>query len=116
MNLIYPIYKLYILSQLLNILRIMWYEIVECWKLGFFLFPGYLEFGTESYKNKTSLQNENESFLILYRKIITPVGTLISCAFAFIIVRELRLYYVASKATATSEPTEKKYTNGVYIV
>lgn len=36
-NLIYPIYnKLYILSQLLDILRIMWYEIVECWKLGFF--------------------------------------------------------------------------------
>uniref|UniRef100_A0A8W8LW38 Ig-like domain-containing protein n=1 Tax=Magallana gigas TaxID=29159 RepID=A0A8W8LW38_MAGGI len=77
---------------------------------------GYLEFSTESYKNNTSLQNENESFLILYRKIITPVGTLISCVFAFIIVRELRLHYVASKATATSERTEKKYTNGVYIV
>lgn len=36
-NLIYPIYnKLCILSQLLNILRIMWYEMVECLKLGFF--------------------------------------------------------------------------------
>lgn len=85
-------------------------------KISFFLFLGYLEFSTESYKNNTSLQNENESFLILYRKIITPVGTLISCVFAFIIVRELLLHYVASKATATSEQTEKKYTNGVYIV
>lgn len=82
----------------------------------YFLFLGYLEFSTKSYKNNTSLPNGNESFLIIYRKIITPVGTLISCVFAFIIVRELRLHYVASKATATSEQTEKKYTNGVYIV
>lgn len=81
----------------------------------FSLFLGYLEFNTESHMNNTSLQNENESFLILYRKIMMPVATLISCVFAFII-RELRLYYVASKATATNERTEKKYTNGVYIV
>lgn len=87
-------------------------------KFCFCLFLGYLEFSTESQKNNTSLQNENknESFLILYRKIMIPVGTFISCVFAFIIVRELRLYYVVSKATAANELTEKKYTNGVYIV
>lgn len=79
---------------------------------------GYLEFSTESQKNNMSLQNENESesFLILYRKIMIPVATFISCIFAFIIVRELRLHYAAPKATATNERTEKKYTNGVYIV
>lgn len=79
---------------------------------------GYLEFSTESQKNNMSLQNENESesFLILYRKIMIPVATFISCIFAFIIVRELRLHYAAPKTTATNERTEKKYTNGVYIV
>lgn len=79
---------------------------------------GYLEFSTESQKNNMSLQNENESesFLILYRKIMIPVATFISCIFAFIIVRELRLHYAAPKATATNERTEKKYTNGIYIV
>lgn len=45
-----------------------------------------------------------------------PVATFISCIFAFIIVRELRLHYVVTKATATNERTEKKYTKGVYIV
>lgn len=73
---------------------------------------------TESHKNNTPLQNENknESFLILYRKIIIPVATFISCIFAFIIVRELRLHYGVSKPTATKKKTGKKYTNGVYIV
>ncbi|XP_052678454.1 uncharacterized protein LOC128159413 [Crassostrea angulata] len=77
---------------------------------------GYLEFSTESQKNNLSLQNESESFLILYRKIMIPVATFISCIFALLIVRELCLHYVVTKATATNERTEKKYTNGVYIV
>lgn len=87
-------------------------------KFCFCLFLGYLEFSTESHKNNTLLQNEkkNESFLILYRKIMIPVATFISCVFAFIIVRELRLYYFVWKTTATNELKEKKYTNGVYIV
>lgn len=81
----------------------------------FCFIPSYLEFSTESQKNNISLQNESESFLILYRKIMIPVATFISCIFAFIIVRELRLHYVVTKATSTNERTEKKYTKGVYI-
>lgn len=73
----------------------------------FCFIPSYLEFSTESQKNNISLQNESESFLILYRKIMIPVATFISCIFAFIIVRELRLHYVVTKATATNERTEK---------
>lgn len=104
----------------INIVKITkWIKNHGRYNFTFFCFiPRYLEFSTESQKNNISLQNENESesFLILYRKIMIPVATFISCIFAFIIVCELRLHYVVTKATATNERTEKKYTNGVYIV
>lgn len=107
--------KIKILSKSQSGLRIMGHIIFT---FCFCFIPGYLEFSTESQKNNISLQNENEreSFLILYRKIMIPVATFISCIFAIIIVRELRLHYVVTNATATNERTEKKYTNGVYIV
>lgn len=54
--------------------------------------------------------------LVLYRTIMIPITTIISGMLAFIIARELRLYYFVSKATTTVKTKEKKYTNGVYIV
>lgn len=105
--------KIKILSKSQSGLRIMGHIIFT---FCFCFIPSYLEFSTESQKNNLSLQNESESFLILYRKIMIPVATFISCIFALLIVRELRLHYVVTKATATNERTEKKYTNGVYIV
>lgn len=105
--------KIKILSKSQSGLRIMGHIILT---FCFCFIPSYLEFSTESQKNNMSLQNESESFLILYRKIMIPVATFISCIFAFIIVRELRLHYVVTKATATNERTEKKYNKGVYIV
>lgn len=71
---------------------------------------GYQENSTESFINT------DKKHLVLYRTIMIPITTIISCMFAFIIARELRLHYFVSKATTTAKTTEKKYTNGVYIV
>eukprot|EP00105_Crassostrea_gigas_P023103 XP_011442834.1 PREDICTED: uncharacterized protein LOC105339121 [Crassostrea gigas] len=71
---------------------------------------GYQENSTESFINT------DKKHLVLYRTIMIPITTIISGMLAFIIARELRLHYFVSKATTTAKNTEKKYTNGVYIV
>lgn len=75
---------------------------------------GYQENSTESFINTD--KPPQKKHLVLYRTIMIPITTIISCMFAFIIARELRLHYFVSKATSTAKTTEKKYTNGVYIV
>lgn len=75
---------------------------------------GYQENSTESFISTD--KPPQKKHLVLYRTIMIPITTIISCMFAFIIARELRLHYFVSKATTTAKTTEKKYTNGVYIV
>lgn len=76
----------------------------------FCFFLGYQENSTESFINT------DKKHVVLYRTIMIPITTIISGMLAFIIARELRLHYFVSKATTTAKNTEKKYTNGVYIV
>lgn len=73
---------------------------------------GHQEISTESFTNTD--KPPQKKHLILYRNIMIPVTTFISGMFAFIIARELWLYYFVSKAKTTAKNT--KYTNGVYIV
>lgn len=75
---------------------------------------GYQENGTGSFISTDKPLPKKH--LVLFRTIMIPITTIISCMFAFIIARELRLHYFVSKATPTGKTTEKKYTNGVYIV
>lgn len=80
----------------------------------FWFFLGYQEHSTESFiSTGKPLQKKH---LVLYRTVMIPITTIISSMLAFIIARELRLHYFVSKATTTAKTTEKKYTNGVYIV
>lgn len=94
----------------------MYCEILEyChFGLGFFFFLGHQENSTESFTNTEKLLQKKH--LILNRTIMIPITTFISGMSAFIIARELWLHYFVSKAKTTAKNTEKKYTNGVYIV
>lgn len=75
---------------------------------------GYQENSTESFINTDKPLVKKH--IVLYRTIMIPITTIISGLLAFIIARELRLHYFVSTATTTVKTTEKKYTNGVYIV
>lgn len=68
-----------------------------------------ISFSAEQYITKEKPFNNNstagtpesniQQVLQIYRAVIIPVGLLISCILAFVIIREIRLHYFASNET-----------------